>query len=104
MKELQHEQKNSNKDVHLQQVRYNTTKNPVAHGRSKHIKTIYHFIRHQIKEKNVKPMQVQIVDVFMKPLKLEIFLKLKEKLGMANKFEGVLRVQNCAQNQTWWLV
>lgn len=45
-------------------------KNLVAHGRSKHIDTKYHFIRQQVKEDNIKLVycrtEDQVTDIFMK--------------------------------------
>lgn len=67
-------------------------KNPVSHSRSKHIDTKYHFIREQVKNKNVELVHCrtedQLADIFTKPLKVETFNKFKEKLGMKVGFEG----------------
>ncbi|KAB2077313.1 hypothetical protein ES319_A06G092600v1 [Gossypium barbadense] len=61
-------------------------KNLVSHSRNKHIDTKYHFIREQVKNKNVELVycrtEDQLADIFTKPLKANIFHKLKEKLGM----------------------
>ena len=63
------------------------SKNPVFHGRSKHIRIKYHYIRDLIKEEEVVvkhcKTQHQIADIFTKSLKAEIFVKMKEKLGVA---------------------
>ncbi|KAL4367961.1 hypothetical protein GQ457_05G011320 [Hibiscus cannabinus] len=49
-------------------------KNPVSHSRSKHIVTKYHFIREQVKNKNVELVycktEDQLADIFTKPLVL----------------------------------
>jgi len=62
------------------------SKNPVFHGRSKHIRIKYHYIRHLIKEGEVVvkhcKTQNQIADIFTKALKAETFVKLKEKHGV----------------------
>lgn len=62
------------------------SKNPVFHGRSKHINIKYHFIRELIKDGEVYikycKTQDQVADVFTKALKTDSFLKMKEKLGV----------------------
>ena len=62
------------------------SKNPVFHGRSKHIDIRFHKIRELIAEEEVMikycPIEEQIVDIFTKPLKMESFYKLKKMLGM----------------------
>lgn len=61
-------------------------KNPVYHERSKHIDTHYHFIREHVKQKEVELVHCksydQIADIFMKPLKHDVFNRLKMMLGM----------------------
>ncbi|KAL8104868.1 hypothetical protein AgCh_028873 [Apium graveolens] len=62
------------------------TENPVFHGKSKHIRIKYHFIRDLVKKGEVVvehcKTQDQIGDIFTKPLRPDIFKKLKKKLGM----------------------
>ncbi|KAK0608154.1 hypothetical protein LWI29_026328 [Acer saccharum] len=62
------------------------SKNPVFHGRSKHIRIKYHYIRDLVKDGEVVvkhcKTQHQIADIFTKALKTETFVKLKEKLGV----------------------
>ena len=56
------------------------SKNPVMHGRSKHIDVHFHFLRDLTKgvvELVHCGTQDQIVDVMTKPLKLDMFLKLR---------------------------
>lgn len=66
------------------------SKNPVLHGRSKHIDIKYHFIRELLHEKVIEVdycrTEEQVADIFTKVLKMEIFVKLKKMLGMS-KFE-----------------
>lgn len=64
------------------------SKDPVFHGKSKHIRIKYHFIRDLIKNKNGEIVvkycrsQEQASDIFTKPLKAEVFKDLKAKLGV----------------------
>ena len=64
-------------------------KNPVFHDRSKHIDTRYHFIRDCIAKKEVKleyvKTQDQIADIFTKPLKFEVFRRLRNSIGTKKK-------------------
>ncbi|KAL4348689.1 hypothetical protein GQ457_17G010100 [Hibiscus cannabinus] len=59
-------------------------KNPISHDRSKHIDTIYHFIREHIANKEVElkfvKTQDQVADIFTKPLKFEDFRRMHENL------------------------
>lgn len=68
------------------------SKNPVFHGRSKHIDIKFHFIRDLVREKEIVveycQTEDQVTDIFTKPLKTEPFLKLKNMLGMI-KFEDL---------------
>ena len=63
-------------------------KNPVYHERSKHIDTRHHLIQEHVKNKEVEPISCktnnQVVDIFTKPLKGEIFIRLKFMLGMTS--------------------
>jgi hypothetical protein len=64
-------------------------KNPVFHDRSKHIDTRYHFIRECVSKKEVElkfvKSQDQIADIFTKPLKEDIFRKLRSMVGVIKK-------------------
>ncbi|XP_074327753.1 secreted RxLR effector protein 161-like [Apium graveolens] len=64
-------------------------KNPVSHSRSKHINIKYHFLREQVNDKNVELVHYRteenLADIFTKPLKPEIFQKMKNKLGMQDR-------------------
>ena len=63
-------------------------KNPVFHGRSKHIDIRVHKIRELVNEKEVVieycPTEEQVADIFTKPLKTKLFSKLKKMLGIIN--------------------
>jgi hypothetical protein len=62
------------------------SKNPVLHGRSKHIKTKYHFICECIDNGEVvlEPMSTadQLTDILTKPLARVRFQELREKIGV----------------------
>ncbi|CAM8971492.1 unnamed protein product [Rhodiola kirilowii] len=62
------------------------SKNPVLHGRSKHIDVRYHFLRDLTKDGIVELMHCksedQIADILTKPLKIATFVKLRGLLGM----------------------
>jgi len=65
------------------------SKNPVLHGRTKHINVRFHFIRDLIKKGEVELVycgtKEQITDIMTKPLKLEDFVKLRMLLGVQEK-------------------
>ena len=58
----------------------NLPKNPIAHGKSKHIETIFHYLRDQVSKYKIIvdycSTNDQIADVFTKPVKRAQFLKL----------------------------
>lgn len=62
------------------------SKNPVLHGRSKHIDIRFHFLRELVRDGVVDlrhcNTQDQIADIMTKPLRLEVFLKLRSLLGV----------------------
>lgn len=62
------------------------SRNLVLHCRSKHIDVRFHFLRDLTKDGVVNLVycgtQDQIVDVMTKPLKVEVFQKLRKKLGV----------------------
>ena len=68
------------------------SKNPVMHGRSKHIAIRYHFLRDLSKDGAVKlkycATQDQIADIMTKPLKLDSYMKLRELLGVCVTPQG----------------
>nr|KYP63658.1 Copia protein [Cajanus cajan] len=63
-------------------------KNPIAHGRNKHIETKFHFLRDQVSKEKLKLVycctELQVANVFTKPLKAERFKKLMEMLGVVS--------------------
>lgn len=62
------------------------SKNPVLHGKSKHIDVRFHFLRDLVNKAEVELRYCnthnQVADVFTKPLKLEQFEKFREILGV----------------------
>jgi len=63
------------------------SKNPIMHGRSKHIDVRFYFLRDLTREGVVElkhcGTQEQVADIMTKPLKLDVFLKLRELLGVS---------------------
>jgi len=64
------------------------SRNPVLHGRSKHIDVKYHFLRDLAKDEVINLIfcrsEDQVVDIFTKPLKTPLFHKLRELLGVCS--------------------
>ncbi|KAL3733007.1 hypothetical protein ACJRO7_022519 [Eucalyptus globulus] len=64
------------------------SKNPVLHGRSKHIDVKYHFLRDLTKDKVIDLVfcrsEDQLADLFTKPLKVSTFQKLRKLLGVCS--------------------
>jgi hypothetical protein len=62
------------------------SKNPVLHGRSKHIDVKFYFLRDLCKDGTIDLVycksEDQIADIFTKALKRELFIKLRELLGV----------------------
>ena len=66
-------------------------KNPVQHSRTKHIDVRHHFIRDHVEKGDVSLIFVstnmQVADIFTKPVSEERFAILRLELGMINKEE-----------------
>ena len=60
------------------------SRNPVMHGRTKHIDVRFHFLRELTKDGSVELVHCSSEDVMTKPLKLEQFLKLRKYLGICS--------------------
>jgi len=62
------------------------SKNPISHGKSKHIETKYHFLRDQVSKGRLELVYCStndhVADVFTKPLKYENFAKLRTLLNL----------------------
>nr|KYP44586.1 Retrovirus-related Pol polyprotein from transposon TNT 1-94 [Cajanus cajan] len=67
------------------------SKNPVLHGRSKHIDVRFHFLRNLcndgVIELNFCSTKNQLADIMTKPLKVEDFQRLRSALGMLEDSE-----------------
>lgn len=61
-------------------------KYPVAHGRSKHIKTKFHFLRDQVSKENLElefcKSEDQLANMMTKPLKYIKFKEMIDRLGI----------------------
>jgi hypothetical protein len=61
-------------------------KNPIAHGRSKHIETKFHFLRDQVSKEKLIVVhcrtEVQIADILTKSLRADRFKELRKMLGI----------------------
>jgi hypothetical protein len=61
-------------------------KNPVFHDRSKHIDTRFYYLRDCIINKEVEVKYVktqnQVAYIFTKPLKYDVFAKMRDMLGV----------------------
>nr|XP_034896856.1 secreted RxLR effector protein 161-like [Populus alba] len=64
------------------------SRNPVLHGRSKHIDVKYHFLRDLAKDEVINLIfcrsEDQMADIFTKPLKTSLFHKLRKLLGVCS--------------------
>ena len=92
---LQHKQVDPTKIYYNSKLAIELSKNPVLHGRSKHIDIKYHFIRELVREREIEVnycrIEKQVADIFIKALKTETFVKLKKMLGMFKLEELGLR-------------
>ncbi|KAJ0509944.1 putative RNA-directed DNA polymerase [Helianthus annuus] len=68
------------------------SKNPVMHRRTKHIDVRFHYLRDLVNQEQVQlvfcPTGDQVADVMTKPVKLEVFEKMRKLMGV-KEIEGV---------------
>lgn len=69
------------------------SKNPVMHGKSKHIDVRYHFLRDLCKDGIIDLVfcksEEQTADILTKPLKPAVFVKLRSQLGVCSRKDAV---------------
>ena len=65
----------------------NLSRNPIQHSRTKHIEIRYHFIRDHVQKGDIKldfvKSEMQLADIFTKPLNEERFCMIRRELGMS---------------------
>ena len=63
-------------------------KNPVSHGRSKHIETKFHFLRDQVNKDKIDlkhcKTDLQVADIMTKALKIDRFMMLRKMMCVVN--------------------
>ncbi|XP_045810820.1 uncharacterized mitochondrial protein AtMg00810-like [Trifolium pratense] len=64
----------------------NLAKNPIAHGRSKHIELRFHYLREQVSNGNLALMhcrsEEQVADLLTKAVTVQVFEKLRSEMGI----------------------
>ncbi|GAA0173738.1 transmembrane signal receptor [Lithospermum erythrorhizon] len=89
LKELQLPQMEPTEIMTDNRLALSLAKNPVFHDRSKHIDTRFHFIRQCIEQREIDLKCIksldQTADIFTKPLKFDIFDKMRKLLGIVRK-------------------
>ena len=65
----------------------NLSRNPIQHSRTKHIEIRYHFIRDHVQKGDIElefvSTNMQLADIFTKPLSEERFYMIRRELGMS---------------------
>jgi len=86
LSELKHEQVEGTTLFYDNSSAISLTKNPIFYGKNRHIRIKYHFIQDLVKDGKINVMHCktkeQIANIFTKPLKYDVFKKMKEKLGI----------------------
>jgi hypothetical protein len=66
----------------------NLAKNPISHGRSKHIEMRYHYLREQVNNGLLKlehcRSEVQLADILTKSVQNEVFKRLRDLMGVTS--------------------
>jgi hypothetical protein len=90
LSELQHYQNKLTKIFYNNEYIIALIKNPVFHGRGKHINIKNHYIFYLVKDQEIMAefcsSKDQVANIFIKTLKIDLFLKFKKMMGM-KKFE-----------------
>jgi hypothetical protein len=64
----------------------NLAKNPISHGRSKHIEMRYHYLREQVTNELLKlehcRSDVQLADILTKSVQTDVFRRLRDVMGV----------------------
>jgi hypothetical protein len=64
--------------------------NPVFHGRAKHIKVRHHFLRDHVEKGDIEmkfiDTEMQLTDIFTKPLNSSRFASLPAELGVCHPY------------------
>ena len=64
----------------------NLAKNPILHGRSKHIETWFHFLKDQVNKRKIEVLSLklkdQVTSILTNPLKVDRFYKIRILLGL----------------------
>lgn len=86
LKELGHKQEGNTALLCDNSSTIKLSKNPIMHGRTKHIDVRFHFLRDLTRDGVIEMVHCgtkdQIADIMTKPLKLASFEHLREKLGV----------------------
>ena len=73
----------------------NLAKNPIAHGRSKHIKMTFHYLREQVTDGKMNlehcRTENQIADIMTKGVQVEVFQRLRTMMNI-----------DCLDTVIWW--
>jgi hypothetical protein len=73
----------------------NLARNPITHGKSRHIETKYHFLRDQVNRSKIiltyYKTYDQVVDILTMPLKIEKFIEMSKSLKCIKSREFELR-------------
>ncbi|GAA0169316.1 transmembrane signal receptor [Lithospermum erythrorhizon] len=98
LKALKHEEKECIEIKSDNSSTIKLSKNPVMHGRCKHIDVRYHFLRDMVKEGTITlsycRSEDQVADVMTKALKVETFLKQRKALGMNDHGDVMLEMNH----------
>jgi len=90
LSELQHYQNKITKIFYDNEYIIALIKNPVFHDRGKHIDIKNHYIFYLVKDQEIMAefcsFKDQVANIFIKTLKIDLFLKFKKRMGM-KKFE-----------------